>query len=355
MDDTNELTYPLFHKNMRVVPYDPECFMDCFFSPAFKHNDNIRKWVVLQYKTSGANTLKELQEGKVVFFYSFCKEKALNKQIMKYIDVINQEMNGDYTPNNYNAFCIDKKNGYLFALKEEELFIVNQKNKVYGCFLKDIVMQSQTVRKRNGDIIIGSCDLDPQFVEFSRDIKFLQEDIDLTDTFHPQSERKQQEREAYYRVLCAQSMYKEYLLSDEVIRLEMIARQIGISSEIAIRYLKKAGEKKKDKAYITDSLKYADELNQQSRYYLIHDLEVMDSFNCELKSMSEYTKAYAEKYQFNQKDIENNIQVIKKYNQLGENTRGFLYEMQLQIGQRKIAGIMKETVEFDLQNNKIGG
>lgn len=186
MDDTNELTYPLFHKNMRVVPYDPECFMDCFFSPVFKHNDNIRKWVVLQYKTSGANTLKELQEGKVVFFYSFCKEKALNKQIMKYIDVINQEMNGDFTPNNYNAFCIDKKNGYLFALKEEELFIVNQKNKVYGCFLKDIVMQSQTVRKRNGDIIIGSCDLDPQFVEFSRDIKFLQEDIDLTDTFHPQ-------------------------------------------------------------------------------------------------------------------------------------------------------------------------
>ena len=58
---------------------------------------------------------------------------------------------------------------------------------------------------------------------------------------------------------------------------------------------------------------------------------------------------------FNQKDIENNIQVIKEYNQLGENTRGFLYEMQLQIGQRKIAGIMKETVEFDLQNNKIGG
>lgn len=357
--------YPLIKSKETVLKNNPEHFVtgkNYFFSPGFRTSDIIMENILKGYAKTGGESIKDFFCGKLIFRHCFKKDKHLNKMLSDSVNQINGATDNNVQINDVVIACKDKNTDSIFLVTNNKLYAIvcnkyNNQKEYYGVLLSDIFVKNNGIDYVSGKHLTSGNDFNTDFVDFTREFKALNIEIDVTGCCHPMREKPIEHRQTYINILVDRCISDEYLTVNKVSRIEMLARLLGVSSsDVSTIISNSIGGMEKDcAAYIRESIKKAEKLEESNRYMLLHDLIVMDYFGKEkfsLEKVQRYTRAYIKYHKFPKVNLLAYRRAVHEFMKNSDTLKNILFQSQMLIGNRQICGKMFDSVTFQYSMHK---
>lgn len=353
-----KIIYPLIDEKT-VMEYNPEHFVTgqgYFFSPRFRTSDIIIENILKGYEKAEGVSITDFFYGKLILRHCFIKDKSLNESLSASINQINRVMGSDLKINSVVAACKDQNSDSVFFVTGSTLYASvrnnNSQKEYYIVSLSDIFVKNNGIDYTSGESLTSDNSFNKDFVDFVNEFKALDMEVNISGCYHPMSEKSMVQCKIYINILIDRCILDGYLTVNEVSKIEMLARLLGISSfdvlEIIAASVKKA---KKDgfKEYRKKSVKRAKKLEESSRYLLLHDLIVMDHLGkkkISVEFIPVYTRAYVKYYKFLNINLLEYKRAVFNFIKSSSALKDVLFQGQMLIGDRQICERLPDSVTF---------
>lgn len=313
-------------ERMQRVESSPEILiesgMNYFFSPGFKTSDIVIEHVLSKYnRKKEANLFKKMKQAVsregIVTRFEFERNRTQNTKVQSVLSMLNQEKGEEKKAGNVLAYYEDTEgteNLYLIT-KDKLLSNYRDDNGTYtDVFLKDITLSEHGIYSLEGKQLVKGASFPSEFIWFFKEIRALGDDVKMADYHHPLREESIEIRKKYMEIMIDKSFDDDCLSANEVIRIEILARQLGISSGYVIQRMQDTVREKKSRASYPAAKKVND-IPEKYYYVLLHDLLVLDLLEPgdEIKeNMSDFTETIADKCQLNKEFINEYCSVVQK-------------------------------------------
>jgi hypothetical protein len=250
-----------------------------FFSQHFKRSEEVIDGVLRGYTASG--TLKEFfSKREFCVRADFEKKKALPK-IKEILYKIKEE---DSTKEiDLQDILVYFSGGrYKKVLLTCDRFISDYKRDDDGTFLnckiKDIdIINSSIVRDNRVGQEYNFGNFPEIFVKLFLELKMLNQSIEVTSNKHPLNKEMREMRENYLNILIDYTLMNGVLTSRQVLRIEILARQLGIDSISVLKMISNSmamyHKYNKDiSEYLEESIVRLEKISSKYFYMLYHDI-----------------------------------------------------------------------------------
>lgn len=250
-----------------------------FFSPHFKRSDEVIDGVLRGY-VSTKNGLMDFFSGRdFCVKQDFKKKKAVTK-IGELINSIKEKNDGfEISMKDILAFYSGRR--FTILLTSEKLISDYERDdtgETLICFIRDVdILENGIIRDNatNHDYEWG--EFSDEFIRLFLELKELNKVIDIQPGKHPLNKEMREMREKYLNILVNKALFDGGLSSNEVVRIEIMARQLGIDSMSVLQMIsnglklrEKYGEDQR--GYILESLKNLNGISNKYYYMLYHDV-----------------------------------------------------------------------------------
>ena len=258
-----------------------------FFSSHFKLSEYILEAVTKGYLDKRKKTKLLNISGKgerVSFRDELLNSGEINTELIKEIRFLNDEQKELEVLSDIMMFYKDKKGNI------ETTFILT-KHTFYSDFMVDdepyIELPIQEIMLDGDDRIIKSdgseiqfdSSLPKDFVDFFHELKILGSEVRVPNTKHPLRKQSRNIRKNFLEILVAKCLEDGNLSSNEVVRLEIIARQFGIGSQEVLEIIRETWSDRteyNDVEYIKNALSKIRNIDDPLRCVLYHDVLILD-------------------------------------------------------------------------------
>ena len=264
-----------------------------FFSPGFKISDIILEHVVKKYSNEGKKKKGFFKSDResVTTYFDFLKKQ----QTVEEVDRIRKEIYSDLAMGDILACYKDAH--YMYLLTRDELLSTYRDDD--GEYLKvniaEAFIDSNRIYEKNGMMVSDDHDFSEEFQKLFFEIQLLKKEVKLVNCRHPMRNESLKVRKEYLDILIGKCLLDRYLSADEVVRMEILSRQLGVSSQTvlnSVSIISKLCRESREDDYIKDMVRKVSEIPREYYYVLFHDVLVFDLLSgCETEKecISKYT------------------------------------------------------------------
>ena len=281
----NEMIYPVVdEKREKKISICQERLIygssEYFFSPHFKRSDEVIEGLLRGYISGKTGFMDYFTGRDYCVKPDFKRKKALPK-IKEVISEIGEE-DSSIEVSIKDVLGYYSGGHFKKILLTSDRLISNYKRDDNGAFLN--------CRIRNIDIVDGNIVRDnsigqeycfgefpESFIKLFYELKELNKSIVIASGNHPLNKEMREMRESYLNILVEKALVNGSLSSNEVLRIEIMARQLGIDSMSVLRMISNAlalydkyGEN--TRGYISESLIKLEKISSKYFYMLYHDV-----------------------------------------------------------------------------------
>lgn len=249
-----------------------------FFSPHFKRSDEVIEGVTRGYMTK-EHILENFFKTKKFFVrQDFDKKKNLAKDIKKLLTELRKEGNEISFK---DILAIYKAREFTLLFSSDRILSDYRRDDTHEmlvCLIKDAdLLKKGTIKDNQRNFPYEDWGEFPdEMIKFSRELKELNSTVDIKSGKHPLNKEKRKVRENYLNILVNIALFDGGLSSNEIVRIEILSRLLGIDSMSTLKMIKNGMElhdsNKEDKeGYISKTLEYLNEISKTYYYMLYHD------------------------------------------------------------------------------------
>ena len=300
---------------------------DYYFSPRFKLSTEILDGVIRGYVSKKNKISKFLPDHDLVICYDFSSKMAdrirnfiKNLKNRDNIIVTYQDVLGYYTNGKYMVILTSD---CLYSDYGRDDFMGENDPKGYyvKCLLKHtIISKGNKIINGDDEIYTFERNFSDNFVSLFEELKELNKTIKTIPVIHPLNCEKRDVRENYLAILVDKTLADGNLSSNEVVRLEILSRQIGIDSMTLINLVKKSLDRyekyKESREYIYESLEKMDNISKDYYYMLYHDLiifELLSNKGNIIEQLSDFSDIYAKSYNIEEEFKNSFTEAMQKF------------------------------------------
>lgn len=270
-----------------------QCGSHYFFSPGFKTSDIILEHVIKKYSNDGKKHKGFFSSDRdsVTTCFDFSKKQ----KIMEEADQIRKEIFPDLALGDILACYKDAH--YMYLLTGDELLSTyrDDNGEYLRTNIEEAFIDSNRIYGKNGMMISDDHDFSEEFQKLFFEIQLLKRDIKLVNCRHPMRNESLKVRKVYIDILIGKCLLDRYLSADEVVRMEILSRQLGVSSQTvlnSVSTISKLCRESRENDYIKNMVRKVSEIPREYYYVLFHDVIVFDLLSgCEIEKecISKYT------------------------------------------------------------------
>jgi len=338
-----------------------------YFSPKFKLSSEILDGVVRGY-ISQKGKIEELISGPDLIVSADFTKKKVTEKIKKFLtnlkerDKVNvalQDVLGFFQNGKYIVILTSK---YLYSEYGRDAYKGVEDPR--GYYVKTKLKYTSI---KNGNKIISDSNEEyvfekgftKNFIGLFEELKELNKTIKPIPSVHPLNCEKREVRENYLAILVDKTLTDGNLSANEIVRLEIIARQIGIDSITVIGLIKSAlvlyERCNEEREFINHSLEKMNSISQNYYYMLYHDLitfELLSNKGEVAEQLSEFTSTFASRYGIEEDFCESYKQSMQKLVVSSYSLRDTLKEKGGLIYNQQAYENLCESVEYEYNLQK---
>lgn len=314
MDEINEKRVEL--SSERLLYGESEYY----FSPKFKQSKEILDGVLKGYVRRGKVKIGRFKnkENDLIVCNEFNDE--VSKEIRRVLSDLKSKDGVILLPKEVlgyfenGMFKVLLTSNMLYSDYGRDYYESDSVNDPKGFYVKCLLKDTQIIKNKiitgygdNEEIYTFDGEFSENFHILFNELKELTKTVKLMPGLHPLSNEKRILRENYIGMLVDKSLEDGMLSANEVVRLEILARQIGIDSITVINLIKKALDRfnicEKD-VYINESLKKMEYIAKDYYYMLYHDLltfELLAKKGKVEEIKSDFVEVYSNRYSIEEK------------------------------------------------------
>lgn len=338
-----------------------------YFSPKFKLSNEILEGVVRGYISQKGRFGKIMSGSDLIVFMDFSKEKVIPKikeflADLKKRDKVNvpfQDVLGFFQNGKWMVILTSK---YLYSQYGRDDYKGEEDPKGYYVKTKlkyTSIENGNKIISDSKEVYVFEKEFTDNFIGLFEELKELNKSINSIPSVHPLNCEKREVRENYLAILIDETLMDGNLSANEVVRLEIIARQIGIDSITVIQLIKNALSwyKKCDneKEFINYSLKKMDSISKDYYYMLYHDLltfELLSKKGEISEQLSEFTNIFAKNCGIEEEFCESYKQSMQKLVVSSYSLRNTLREKGGMVHNQKAFENLCKSVEYEYNLQK---
>ena len=334
-----------------------------YFSPKFKLSSEILDRVVRGYvnrkqsffQKSDLVVCSDFSKKEIPKIKDFLEDlKKRDKTVVAFKDVLGFYQNGKYiviltSKYLYSDYGRDKYEG------PEDPCGFYVKTKLKSTSIKN----GKKIISDNNEVYDFGREFSKTFIGLFQELKELNKTIKPIPSVHPLNCEKRAIRENYLTILVDKTLTDGNLSANEVVRLEIIARQIGIDSITVIGLIKDAltlYEKCSEEIeFINHSLEKMNSISQDYYYMHYHDLitfELLSNKGEVIEQLSEFTAIFASRYGIEENFCEAYKKSMQKLVVSSYSLRDTLKEKGILIENQKAFDNLCESVEYEYNLQK---
>ncbi len=247
-----------------------------FFSPHFKRSDEVIEGVTRGYMTK-EGILDKLTK-KFFVRQDFEKKKNLTTEIKKLLSDLRKE---DNVISPKDILAVYKARKYTLLFSGDRLLSDYRRDDTHEmlvCFVKDAeILKEGTIKDNQRNVSYEDWGEFPEeVIKFGLELKELNSAVDIKSEKHPLNKEKRGVRENYLNILVNIALFDGELSSNEVVRIEILSRLLGIDSISVLKMISNGLElhdkyKDQKEGYINKTLEYLNEISKTYYYMLYHD------------------------------------------------------------------------------------
>lgn len=323
-----------------------------FFSPEFKTSDIIVELVVKKYSEE-RNRLKNFfklnEKQKIITCFDFPKKKQINDEV----DNIRGEHFSDLGINDVLACFKDEYDTYLLTKNEMLSTYRNDDGDYLRVKINEVFIDNNQVYRYDGTIVSDNHLFSEEFQSLFLELQMLEQDVKLINCRHPLRNLPLTTREIYMEILIGKCLFDRYLSANEVIRIEVLSRQLGVSSQTIVNVIDKISKLRlvnREEIYLQTMVKKVNEIPREYYYVLFHDVIAFELLieNGDVKeNTSKFTDEISKRcgldFEFKKRYIEN----IQKFMKSSYDIRQSLEKIRVQFQNEQIINNIYDTVDFE--------
>ncbi len=278
-----------------------------FFSPKFKRSSEILEGVIRGYVSK--KKIKIFSEPELVVYFDFKKKKIQSKikeliqKLKNEIQISEKDVLGFFQNGNFGVLLTSE---YVFSDYGRDNYSGDNedpKGLYLKCRLIDATIRDgNTIIDGDGEEYCFNCEFSSGFIGLFEELKDLNREVCAINNTHPLSKEKRDMRENYIGILVDKTLADGSLSSNEVVRLEILSRQIGIDSFTVINMIKSALERyekcNEPRQYINDSLIKMQKIAKEYYGMLYHDVitfELLSNKGVVVEQFSDFSNMLAKR------------------------------------------------------------
>ncbi len=330
-----------------------------FFSPGFKTSDIILEHVIKKYSNEGKKHKGFFKSDRdsLTTYFDFSKKQ----QMMEDADQIRKEIFSDLAMGDILACFKDAH--YMYLLTRDELLSTYRDDN--GDYLRinieESFIDSNRIYGQNGMMISDDHDFSDEFQKLFFELQLLKRDVKLINCRHPMRNESLKVREVYIDILIGKSLLDRYLSAEEVVRIEILSRQLGVSSQKvlnSVSIISKLSRESREDDYIKDMVRKVSEIPREYYYVLFHDAVVFDLLSggdADKECMTKYTDEISKRCNLDLDFKRKYIEALQKFIKSTRDIRQCLEESKVRIQSAGIIEHIYDTidVEYSVQQGMI--
>lgn len=318
MDNTNigreNIIYPVLDEiREKRVPVCQERMLygeGHYFSPTFKMSDEVVDGILRGYEPK-KGIAAVLRSGSDLVIKTDFRKKKLVENIKKVLAEVNKGRDIKIGVGDVVGYYEDE---YTFLLTADRILSDYRRDDVDQCVdskLTDLHISasgSSIYEWKGKKRIISGCSFSPQFIDLFNELQELNKDVQPIYGKHPLSEEMSEVKENYFNILVDKALEDGNLSANEVVRLEILARQMGVASikvlemiSGAIRNYERTRDNRKE--YIYGSLRRMKKIDKKYYYMLYHDVitfELLSGKGEVTEQLGQFSQILSEKCSINE-------------------------------------------------------
>lgn len=338
-----------------------------FFSPAFKTSKIVIDYILKKYSSKGSiQTEKENMFKGLITRYEIQRNGSLYKNYLDRFEKINCKQEVRLKAGNILAFFDDKYGTRCIYMLMEDRMLSDYRNdngEYFNYQIEDLKIAKHGIYNRKGRCLVNGSSFSEDFINLFCELRLLGKKTEMKKGSHPLLREGQATRATYLEILIDKCFFDGYLSADEVIRLEIMARQFGISSSMMKQEMKEAiGRSKYKNAFLEWAVQKINDIPKGYYYVLIQDLIVLESECLAMddrnrEDISEFLNRAAERCGFEYSIVERWFHVIQDFTRSSYNFRKMKEEIQNNSKNASVKKNINDSVvyEYQMQEGMLGG
>lgn len=255
-----------------------------FFSPVFKTSKIVVDYILKKYSgKASVETGKQrenVQKG-LVTRYEIQRNGSLYKNYLDRFEKINSSLQTRLKAGNVLAYFEDQYGTRCIYMLMEDRLVSDYRDdhgKYFNYLIGDIKIVKHGIYNRKGRCLVSGSSFSKEFMDLFQELNLLGKKTEMKRGSHPLLKEGRATRARYLEILIDKCFFDNYLSADEVIRLEIMARQFGISSSMIKQEMKEAiGRSKYKNAYLEWAVQKINDIPKGYYYALIQDIIVLEA------------------------------------------------------------------------------
>lgn len=312
---TDKVIYPVLEEvREKRVPVCQERMLygetGHYFSPTFKTSNEVINGILRGYDSKKG--LTGLLSGPDLVVKADFKKKRLDEDIKGVLIEINKGRDTEISKGDVVAYYKDSK--YTFLLTTDRIlsdYKRDDEDKYVDSRLTEVYISSDETSiydLEKNTKIVSRCTFEKKFIGLFNELQELNKDVQPIHGKHPLSEEMGKVKESYFNILVDKSLDDGNLSANEVVRMEILARQMGIASLKVLEMISKAisnyeMSKNDESTYIYSSLRKMDRIDSKYYYMLYHDVltfELLSNKGEVVEKLGQFSQTLAKKCSINE-------------------------------------------------------
>lgn len=293
LDEKKEKRIPVCRE---LIQYGEDTY---FFSPHFKKSEEVIDGILrgyVQEKGKGRGFFqKSVSVSELVVRPSFKSEDE--KKCKKILSRLNQEDVGlkyeeiiAYTQNK-DFFVFLTKDRLVSDYRHDKDHDKAKVGKYVDCLIRDLKILHDKRTFTYNDKQFTFSPFGEDFISLLAALQKLDKEIEPISNEHPLNKEKQSMRENYFGILLDKTLADGFLSANEVIRLEIMAKQLGIDSKDVQKLIRDTIQRYMDYkeadnilGFIHESVSRANIISEKYHYMLYHDVITFELLSDKVKT-----------------------------------------------------------------------
>ena len=322
-----------------------------FFSPGFKTSDIILELVVKKYggESRGLKSLFRFGEESLVICFDFMKKR----QIAEEVKSIQRDLFPDLNMGDVLACYKDEYDVYLLT-KDELLSTYRDDNGDYlRVDIDKVCIEDNRIYDADRAMISDDHDFSAEFQNLFYELQLLGKDVKPINCRHPMRAAPLKAKVAYLEILLGDCLFDKYLSANEVVRIEILARQLGVSSQTvlnAVNQILRVRQISRDEKYLQTLIKKVSEISGEYHYVLFHDViafELLPDGEALKEDLSRFADELSKRCGLDVDFMRKYIEVMRKFIKGSYDINENMEKIRTRIANVGIADQIYDTIDFE--------
>lgn len=300
-------------------------------------------------ESRGLKSLFRFGEESLVICFDFMKKR----QIAEEVKSIQRDLFPDLNMGDVLACYKDEYDVYLLT-KDELLSTYRDDNGDYlRVDIDKVCIEDNRIYDADRAMISDDHDFSAEFQNLFYELQLLGKDVKPINCRHPMRAAPLKAKVAYLEILLGDCLFDKYLSANEVVRIEILARQLGVSSQTvlnAVNQILRVRQISRDEKYLQTLIKKVSEISGEYHYVLFHDViafELLPDGEALKEDLSRFADELSKRcgldVEFKRKYIEVMRKFIKGSYDINEN----MEKIRTRIANVGIADQIYDTIDFE--------